>query len=354
MPQSKDSQPSPAEVIFIGIDAHVERYVTVRQIDGLPPQPAQTFRKESTLLNWIAKQQRKAAKVVCCYEAGPTGFVLYRELLRMGVGCHVVAPKRWAENEDRVKTDRRDARILCGRLESYERGNTSVLRPVRVPSEDEEHSRALGRQREALKKELKRNAQRGRGQALLCGERLKGRWWSDERWAQLGADHGKLAELLAPLRAVILVIEEQLKVSTKCLESDSVAVEDRPKGLGALTWRMIKGEVCDFSRFANRRQVASYTGLCPSETSSGRSRRQGGVTKHGNPLLRQYLVEAVWRLIKWQPDWYAWKKWQAEFARAAGGRRKQIVVALARTLAIDMWRIYTGQTDMEKLGLAAA
>ncbi len=339
--------------MYIGIDAHVERYVVVRQIDGLPPQPAQTFRKEETLLNWVAKQQRLAARVVCCYEAGPTGFGLCRQLRGMGVVCHVVAPKRWAENDDGVKTDRRDARALCGRVESYERGNTSALRPVRVPSEEEEHARALGRQREALKKELKRNAQRGRGQALLYGERLKGRWWSEKRWGQMHCEHGKLAELLAPLRAVILVIEEQLAASTKALESGSISEEERPKGLGALTWRMIKGEVCDFARFENRRQVASYTGLCPSETSSGRSRRQGSVTKHGNPLLRQYLVEAAWRLIRWQPDWYAWKKWRGEFARASGGRRKQIVVALARTLAVDMWRLYTGQTDMEKLGLAA-
>ncbi len=352
--ENKAEEESKAEVIYIGIDAHLEKYVVVRQVDGLSPQPAQTFRKEGTLLNWVARQQKQSQRVVCCYEAGPLGFTLQRKLLVMDVICHVVAPKRWAENEDRVKTDKRDARILCQRLESYERGNHTVLNVVRVPSEEEEYCRALGRQREALKKEVMRNAQRGRGQALLQGIRLKGKWWATKRWEQLKEENEKLANLLSPLRTIILVIEEQCLAMTKQLEEDSVAQEDRPKGLGALTWRMIKGEVCDFARFNNRREVASYTGLCPSESSSGSKRRQGFVTKHGNRLLRHYLVEAVWRLIKWQPNWYAWKKWKAAFAVASGGKRKQIVVALARTLAIDMWRLYTEQTTMEKLGMEPA
>lgn len=343
-----------SEVIYIGIDAHLEKYVVVRQLDGLTPQPAQCFRKEETLLNWIAKQQKQARRVVCCYEAGPLGFTLYRSLTEMKVTCHVVAPKRWAENEDRVKTDKRDAKILCQRVESYDRGNRSVLNCVRVPSPEEELQRAFGRQREALKKEVMRNAQRGRGQALLQGIRLKGKWWNQKRWEQLREENDQVFALLEPLRKIILIIEEQLLEMTRKLEADSVAQKDRPKGLGALTWRMIKGEVCDFARFNNRREVASYTGLCPSEASSNKSRRQGSITKHGNRLLRHYLVEAAWRLIKWQPDWYAWQKWKNAFAKASSGKRKQIAVALARTLAIDLWRLYTNQTTMNNLGLQPA
>ena len=351
---AKAEEDQKAEVIYIGIDAHLEKYVVVRQIDGLTPQPAQSFRKQERLLEWVAKQQRHSQRVVCCYEAGPLGYVLYRELQQMGVLCHVVAPKRWAENEDRVKTDKRDAKILCQRLESYDRGNRSVLNVVRVPTEQEEQHRALGRQREALKKELKRNAQRGRGEALQQGVRLKGKWWPELRWKQLKEESPQLGELLGPLREIVLVIEKQLLMLTAQLEEQSLSQQERPKGLGALTWRMIQGEICDFERFDNRRQVASYTGLCPSEASSGQKRRQGSVSKHGNRLLRCYLVEAAWRLIKWQPDWYVWKKWKKDFARASAGRRKQIVVALARTLAIDLWRLATGQTTMEKLGLQLA
>ena len=352
--ENKPETVTSAEIIYVGIDAHLEKYVIVRQIDGLSPQPAQTFRKETTLCNWVSKQQKLAKKVLCCYEAGPLGFTLHRALTKMGVTCHVVAPKRWAENEDRVKTDKRDARILCQRLESYERGNHTVLNVVRVPSPEEEYFRARGRQREALKKEVMRNAQRGRGQALIQGIRLKGKWWSLKRWEQLQLENEDLYNLLKPLRRIILVAEEECLELTKQLEQDSVAKKDLPKGLGALTWRMIKGEVCDFKRFNNRREVGSYTGLCPSESSSGSKRRQGFVTKHGNRMLRHYLVEAAWRLIRWQPNWYAWKKWQDQFSKASGGKRKQIIVALARTLAIDMWRLYTGQTTLEKLGLEPA
>ncbi|MFC0017052.1 IS110 family transposase [Roseibacillus persicicus] len=355
MSKTTKSETAPkAKVIYLGIDAHLDKYVVVRQVDGLSPQPAQTFRSENSLLQWVAKQQKAAHDVVACYEAGPLGFVLYRQLHAMGVTCHVVAAKRWSENEDRVKTDKRDARILCQRVESYHRGNHTVLNVLRVPTEEEERRRALGRQREAFKKELQSNAQRGRGQALLWAVRLKGQWWKGNLWESTQKQEPELLALLIPLREIILTIETQLKTLTRQLEEESIAENLRPKGLGALTWRMVQGEVCDFTRFNNRGQVASYTGLCPSESSSGGSRRLGSVNKHGNRLLRNYLVEATWRLIRWQPDWYAWKKWQAEYQQASGGRRKQIVVALARILAVDLWRIATKQTTLENLGLQPA
>ena len=355
MSKKTESQiPQKAFAIYIGIDAHLEKYVIVRQVDGLSPQPAQTFNKDTTLLKWIERQQKLGERVVCCYEAGPLGFTLHRQLASMGITCHVVAPKRWAENEDRVKTDKRDAKILCQRLESFERGNRSVFNVIRIPTEEEERQRAFGRQRESMKKELLRNAQRGRGQALIWGVRLKGKWWKGKLWGSLQDQEQPLVVLLTPLREIILIIEKQVLEMTKTLEEQSASAAERPKGLGALTWRMVQGEVCNFERFSNRRAVASFTGLCPTESSSGKNRRQGSVSKHGNRLLRCYLVEAVWRLIRWQPDWYAWQKWKSDFARASGGRRKQIVVAMARTLAIDLWRLATGQTSLNKLGFLPA
>ena len=98
----------------------------------------------------------------------------------------------------------------------------------------------------------------------------------------------------------------------------------------------------------NRRQVASYTGLCPSEHSSGASRRQGSISKHGNPHVRHQLVEAVWRLLQWQPDYPPVRKLRAAIGKRT---RKRLVVAAARRLAIDLWRLHTGQCSAEKLGL---
>ncbi|MBL9152826.1 MAG: IS110 family transposase [Verrucomicrobiales bacterium] len=112
-------------------------------------------------------------------------------------------------------------------------------------------------------------------------------------------------------------------------------------------------EVGDWSRFTNRRQVSSYPGLCPREHRSGGKRRGGSDSKKGNPRVRAMLVEMVWRMIRWQPNYHRMKKW----APALGdpGRnvaaRKKAVVAIARQLAVDLWRLFTGQTTADKLGL---
>lgn len=343
-----------AEVIYVGIDAHVDKYVVVRQTDGLTPQPAQVFREEGRLVSWVGKQLKRARRVACCYEAGPTGYGLCRRLRSLGASCHVVAAKRWPENGDGVKTDRRDAGILCGRLESFERGNRRALALVRVPTVEQERARAMSRQRELLKRDVKAIAQRGRMQALYHGVKLKGQWWKPRAWGRVRDGHPFLGELLGYLQRSLEALGRELDALTAALESEALAKEDLPKGLGALTWRTIKGEFHDFRRFTNRRQVGSFTGLCPREWSSGGKRRQGHVNKHGNPLLRQYLVEAVWRLLRWQPGWHVWEKKKEAFAAAGPGRRKQLVTAMARLLAIDIWRLYTGQTTMEKLGLKPA
>ncbi|HWA10851.1 MAG TPA: transposase, partial [Opitutaceae bacterium] len=106
-------------------------------------------------------------------------------------------------------------------------------------------------------------------------------------------------------------------------------------------------------RFRNRRQVASYTGLCPSEHSSGQSRLQGSITRHGNPRVRHLLVEAVWRLFKFQPHYRAIAKWVPALTalKISGARKKKIIVAIARQLAVDLWRIATGRTTAAALGL---
>ncbi len=342
-----------AGAIYLGVDVHVGKYVVVRQVDGAAPQPAQRFREEGRFVEWVARQLRLARRVACCYEAGPTGYGLCRKLRALGATCHVVVPKRWPENDGGVKTDRRDAKVLCGRLESYERGNRPALDPVYVPTEAQERARAMGRQRELLKRDVKRLEQRGRMQSLYHGVRLKGRWWKPRGWGAVAA-HPFLAQLLGPLRRSLETLDGELAALTVALESEAPAREGLPKGLGALTWRTIKGEFLDFGRFKNRRQVGSFTGLCPREWSSGGRRRQGHANKHGNPLLRQYLVEAAWRLIRWQPGWHAWEKRKAAFAAAGPGRRKQLVAAMARVLAVDIWRLYTGQTTLEKLGLRPA
>ena len=121
-----------------------------------------------------------------------------------------------------------------------------------------------------------------------------------------------------------------------------------------MTSVIIDREIGDWNRFSNRRQVGSYTGLCPGEYSSGHTRLQSCVTKHGNRRLCAALVELAWRLVRFQPNYRALKKWRtilAKGALATGAARKKAIVALARQLAIDLWRIRTGRCSAQQLGL---
>jgi transposase len=111
-----------------------------------------------------------------------------------------------------------------------------------------------------------------------------------------------------------------------------------PRGVGPLTFEVLRREVRDWSRFTNRRHVSSGTGLCPREHSSGGKRRGGSVSKKGKPRVGVLLVEMVWRMMRWQPDDQGLKKWLP-------------VVAIARQLAVELWRLFTEQTTGEKLGL---
>lgn len=341
-------------VIYLGIDVHADKQVVVRKLDAATPQPAQSFKPEA-LVPWVKKQQMQAGRVVVCYEAGPFGYGLCRQLQGIGVVCHVVRPQVWDEHGSQVKTDARDARALCEALERYECGNKRALAVVRVPSEEQERQRSQGRQRAALLKERRTLEANGRSNALYYGERLRGQWWKPrawQRWQQLLPGH--LVELLGPLQKILRLIEEQIVAATDKLEQSGrqrAEQSGQPKGLGDLTNEILAQEVCDWSRFKNRRQVSSYTGLCPGEHSSGAKRRQGPINKHGNPRVRSALVEATWRLLRWQPEWIRWVRMKTKWEAAGPARRKQLLVALARQLAVDLWRLATGRTTLEKLGL---
>ena len=123
--------------------------------------------------------------------------------------------------------------------------------------------------------------------------------------------------------------------------------------MGPLTQQVLEREAGDWHRFKNRRQISSYLGLCPSQNSSGQRQQSGAVTKCGNPRLRWVLVEMAWRLVRFQPDYWRVKQWQVRWLdeRLTIGRRKQALVALARGFGVDWWRIRTGQTTPQKLGL---
>jgi transposase len=114
-----------------------------------------------------------------------------------------------------------------------------------------------------------------------------------------------------------------------------------------------ESEVCDWGRFHNRKQIGSYTGCCPGEHSSGGKQLMGCIDRMGNGLLRAMLVEAVWRFLRWQPNWKAAQGMKVKLA-GGGALKKKTVVALARKLAVDLWRWRTGRATFEDLGWVAA
>jgi transposase len=351
-PQAKAELATPkAKSIKLGIDVHLERYVAVRLIDGGAPQPPQRFEPPEFML-WVAKQIMLADKVFTCYEAGPFGYSLHRKLEKMGVTNYVVRPRDWDEYGKKVKTDKRDAKELALHLDRYVNGNHDAFCVVRVPSPEQEQERSISRQRESFQREKQRLAAQGRSHALYYGEHLQGEWWQEDVWKTAAEQlPAILVNLLEPLRRLIAVMETELKTRTG--EVEAAAPAQLPVGLGKLTSEILEREVADWTRFKNRRQVGSYTGLCPREDSSSNRRFQGSINKHGNRRLRPVLVECLWRLCAFQPEYRAVKKWGPELSnpKTSRSRRKKIIVAMARTFAVDWWRVRTGRCQAEDLGL---
>lgn len=338
------------QTIKLGLDVHADTIVVVRILDHGAPQPAQKF-TPAKFGAWVKTQITAAGAVHSCYEAGPFGYGLHRELVRLGVTNLVVQPVCLDEHHKGVNHDKSDAKELALRLDRYVAGNTHALATVRVPTPGEEEKRIASRQREQLQREVQRLAAQGRSLLLTQGQREKKGWWEPKRWQIL---HVKLpvwlVERLEVFRRLLAVLNTELAAATLALEKAAPAL--RPKGLGGLTYEVVEREVGDWNRFANRRQVGSYTGLCGGVSSSGNSHRLLPITKHGNVRLRTALVELAWRLVLWQQQCSLVRKWWPVVGnpKATRAARKKAIVAMARQMAVDLWRWRTGKAKPEDLG----
>jgi transposase len=348
----------------LAVDVHAHSYTVVRQVDHARMQPPQRFEPQRFLV-WVAGQKQLAERVVVCYESGPFGFVLARQLLALGVECLVMAAQQLDERRKRVQTDELDAQEIASRLDRYLAGNTKALAVVKIPTVEQEHKRSAVRQRGQLLKTRKQLEAQGRSLLVLNGYvQASSHWWRDRVW-ESGQKHwpGPVVEMLTRWRQTLLVVQEQLQVLTRQLEAAlpehlPAGMPQLPIGVGALTWVSLCREILDWNRFKNRRQVGSFSGLVASEYSSGQGRRQGHITKVGNPRIRALAVELVWRLLQFQPDYWVIKKWRPQLypcGKTGSARvRKTVVVAMARQCEVDLWRLATGATTPEKLGLRVA
>jgi transposase len=348
-------QPLPRPIVSadkpalkLGLDVHLEFIMAVAQRDHASPQAPRKFSCEQLIVQ-IQKWTAEGLQVFCVQESCGFGFVLHRQLVAAGAQSFLITP---ISLNGQRKTDKLDARALCLRLSRWVDGNDDELAPIRIPSQKEQQRREGTRRRQFLTKAIRMLANRGHGQAAEYSYlKLPHRWWGARNWKKLSALDPWLLGVLEKLREVLITLENQLHA----LEEELIArVKElpRPKGLGEITLVTLEGEVCDWQRFHNRKQIGSYTGCCPGEHSSGGKRRVGSIDRMGNGRVRSILVEAAWRFLMWQPHWKAAAKMKTKLASGTA-MKKKTVIALARQLAIDLWRWRTGRCTMADLGWVA-
>ncbi len=335
--------------LALGLDVHLEFIMAVAQKDHASASAPRKFAR-AELVGHVRQLVAGGVQVFTVQESCGFGFVLHRELVAAGAQSFLITP---VALNGRRKTDKLDARALCLRLARWLDGNRDELAPIRIPTEKEQRDREGTRRRKFLGRQIRALANRGHGQvAEYCHVQLPHRWWGARNWPKLSGLDAWVLGILAQLRGLIVALETQLRE----LETELIArVKDqvRPKGLGEITLVTLDGEVCDWGRFHNRKQIGSYTGCCPGEHSSGGKQRMGGIDRMGNGRVRCLLVEAVWRFLVWQPGWKAAQKHKVKLGEGAG-MKKKTVVALARQLAVDLWRWRTGRATLADLGWVAA
>jgi transposase len=352
--------------VSVGLDVHARsiRLAAVRA-DELLEERTLPYDEEV-----VARALRRGPAVRCCYEAGPTGFGLYRHLVERGIDCAVIAPGLVPQRPgDRVKTDPRDARKLARLLAG------GLLEPIHVPSPELEAARDLVRAREDARLDRMRDRHRLSKFCLRHGRLLPTSTWTVTRRKWLSEQRFEYtAEQLTfdtYLHAVDLVdarVERLERAIRETAEQgpwrELVARLRCLRGIDTLTAFGLVAEIGDFARFRTAEEFMAFVGLVPSEHSSGEQRRQGSITKVGNSHVRRLMVEAAWHARRrpkvgyelarrqrgqdalvvergWRCQQRLHQRWQRMAGR--GKPHQKIVVACARELAGFIWAIATEQ-----------
>jgi transposase len=353
---------------FVGLDAHKDTIaVAACEAGREPARFAGTLGPDVRALLKVLGKAGDPAAVSVVYEAGPTGYGLYRELSRRGYHCEIIAPTLIPRRAgERIKTDRRD----CLRLAELSR--SGELKPIWVPDEAHEAMRNLLRAREdAVGMRLKARQQL-KAFLLRHGRRYPGktswtksheRWISDQRFDHQG-DRIALGEYQLAQQSA----EQRVQRLTTALTEAAAGWRLEPvvaalralRGIDTVSAIGLVAEIGDFRRFGTARQFMGYLGLVPSEHSIGNSIRRGSITKTGNAHARRLLTEAAWnyrfpaRLSQALrersnalPEAVCRHAWKAQlrlcgrFARLSsrGVQTNKVCVAVARELAGFVWAI---------------
>jgi len=352
---------------YVGVDAHKKDLFIAMLIGNERTPVAWTVPNEPNAVRRLVRKLEREAPgpVRMCYEAGPCGYALQRQVATARVSCQVIAPSLVPRKPgERIKTNRRDAKKLA---ELFRAG---LLTEVRPPTPDEEAVRDLCRARDDAREDLQRSRHRlgklllRRGLHYSAGRnwtRGHRRWIASLQWAHpservvvddylLAIDHleARLIELDARLVEIADTEPYRERVGwLRCF-----------RGIDTLTAILMLAELHDFQRFPSAPALMAYVGLVPGEDSSGEKQRRGRITRMGNALVRRLLVETAWhyqhrpgtgvalrRRRKGQPSRViaiadkAQQRLCRRFRRLAEHHKPapKIAVAIARELAGFLW-----------------
>lgn len=354
---------------YVGLDTHKETIaVSIADAGGGKARYFGEVANQPSAIGKLLKRLSPDGEAVSyCYEAGPCGYGLYRQITGAGHVCAVVAPSLIPSRPgDRVKTDRRDSASLA-RLH-----RAGELTPVWVPGEEQEAMRDLTRAREDMKHLERQSKQRLNAFLLRHGQRYMGKSkWTQAYWRWL-----ERVRFTQPVQQLVLqeyidtVRQQQSRVAD--LETEMAGALEHwqlapvvealmaLRGCRLITAMTVVAELGDISRFDTPRQLMAFLGLVPSENSSGPRQRRGGITKTGNGHVRRVLIEAAWcyrfpakksaplqrRAEKTSPavQIIAWKSQKRLCARfrhldRRGLLRTKISTAIARELSGFIWAI---------------
>lgn len=339
------------KVVFCGIDVHKHHWNLCFMSDGSIVERNKMTADFYTLQRHLKKFYHGARKLHFVYEAGFSGFYLYRQLQEAGYTCIITPPNRIPKYKDKVKTDKRDAVKLARYLAG------GLLKEVYVPPKTIVSDRQVLRLRNDHQKKLSRVKNQIRSLLQLHGI-VKPDWagtnWTkkhvswlstitfEEPGLQFTLDHyleeyrfyrSKLASLTNKLRHLSRdeTYRQQYKILSSC------------PGIGLITAMTFLLELYEIVRFSSAQKLSSYIGLTPSQHSSGEHVRLGHITREGNAHIRRVLVESAWTVIRHEP--FLREKYHR--IRAKGTNGKKAIVGVARSLAVRLRRCLIDEVTYE-------
>ena len=289
--------------MYVGLDVHKDSIsvAIARRGRAEPELRGQILSTPEAVHTMVKRVAGRLKRVAFCYEAGPCGYELYRQIRSLGYACVVVAPSLVPTKPgDRVKTDPRDARNLARQFRSGD------LTPVWVPERDHEAVRDLTRAREDMKG-VERHGRQRLNAFLLRHRRIfpgRSRWgqahfrWLETQKFETHEQQIVFQEYIDTVKQAqsrVKGLDEALAKAVESWEMEPVVTALMAlRGVGLIAAATVIAELGDVTRFQSPRQLMAYLGLVPSEHSTGNKRRQGGITKTGNGHARRVLIEGAW------------------------------------------------------------